>query len=225
MWFVLVMACGESGASADASSVDAAGLPDAGPDATADAGFLEDAASPDANAPDADLPDAAAVPFVVTSTAFAEGGTVPLRYECGPPLQGPGDNISPNLTWTNGPAGTQSYAVVVRDTDARVPQFPEGIIHWVIYNIPATVHTLPEGIPGAFTVAAPAGARQANIQGSGFFGYFGPCSPTRVNTYVWTVHAMPTVTVPNVSRASSESTIAAEIEATSIAQATLSGES
>lgn len=165
-------------------------------------------------------------PFEVTSTAFGEGETVPTVHECGPPIaMGPGMNVSPDLTWTPGPTGTQSYAVVVRDVDAMIPQYPEGIIHWVIYDIPATTLSLPEGVMAAYDVTEAPGAKQANIQGSGYFGYFGPCSPNSVNTYVWTVHAMPEATVPGVSMASTESEIAAAIESTSIAQVSLSGES
>ncbi|MEM6991561.1 MAG: YbhB/YbcL family Raf kinase inhibitor-like protein [Myxococcota bacterium] len=164
------------------------------------------------------------VEFQVTSSAFTEGGTIPQPHECGPPLSpdGPGDDVSPDLTWTPGPAETQSYAVVVRDIDATIPAFPEGIIHWVIYDIPADGLSLPEGVAPGYDVS---GAHQAELQGSGYFGYFGPCSPTTVNTYVFTVHAMPDPTIAGVTMASSESEIAAMIESSSIAQTSLSGES
>ncbi|MEQ9322880.1 MAG: YbhB/YbcL family Raf kinase inhibitor-like protein [Polyangiaceae bacterium] len=166
------------------------------------------------------------VPFEVTSNTFAEGETIPTEVECGPPIaNGPGMNVSPDLTWTPGPAGTQSYAVVVRDIDAMIPQFPEGIIHWVIYDIPAATLSLPQGLMANYDVAEIPGAKQAELQGSGYFGFFGPCSPNSINTYVWTVHAMPEATVPGVSMASTESEIAAAIESTSIAQVSLSGES
>jgi Raf kinase inhibitor-like YbhB/YbcL family protein len=165
------------------------------------------------------------LPFTVTSTAFAEGDMIPLPHECGPPLQGPGMNLSPQLGWTPGPAETQSYAVVVRDVDAMIPQYPEGVIHWVIHDIPAATFELPEGVMDGYMAAAPAGALQANIQGSGFFGYFGTCSPNSVNTYVFTVHAMPTATVPGVTMQSAESEVAAAIESASIAQTALAGES
>lgn len=166
-------------------------------------------------------------PFALSSSAFAEGETIGMQYECGPPapVSGTGDNLTPPLSWTPGPAETQSYAVVVRDVDAMIAQFPEGIIHWVIYDIPANVSSLPEGIPAGYEVSDPAGAKQAEVQGSGFFGYFGPCSPNSINTYVFTIHAMATPTLPGVTMASSESEIAGLIESTSIASASLSGES
>ena len=165
-------------------------------------------------------------PFEVTSTTFAEGETIPTNVECGPPIaNGPGMNVSPDLTWTPGPSETQSYAVVVRDIDATPPQYPEGIIHWVIYDIPAATLSLPTGVTDNYDVTEIPGAKQAELQGSGYFGFFGPCSPNSINTYVWTVHAMPEATVPGVTMASTESEIAAAIESTSIAQVSLSGES
>jgi hypothetical protein len=166
-------------------------------------------------------------PFALTSPAFAEGDTIPLAHECGPPapVMGNGGNLTPQLEWTAGPPGTASYALVVRDIDAQIPQFPEGIIHWVIYDIPASAGGLPEGVAPGYQPAEPAGAKQAEIQGSGFFGYFGPCSPNSVNTYVFTLHAMGSAALPNVTMQSSESDVAAAIESSSIATASLSGES
>jgi len=167
------------------------------------------------------------LPFEVTSAAFDEGETIPLVHECGPPAPvqgGPGDNQTPPLSWTAGPPGTQSYAVVVRDVDARVTQFPHGIIHWVIYDIPAATLGLPLGVSDGYEVTTPAGAKQGLIQNTGFFGYFGPCSPNSVNTYVFTVHAMSETNLP-VSMTDSERDIALDIEQNAIASASLSGES
>jgi Raf kinase inhibitor-like YbhB/YbcL family protein len=131
-------------------------------------------------------------PMVLSSTAFAEGELIPTVYECGEPFSttGPGDNITPPLSWTPGPAGTASYAIVVHDRDAAFGDFPNGIIHWTIYNIPADVLSLAEGIPEGRIVPDPPEARQGEVQGSGLYGYFGPCSPSSVNSYAFTVHAM-----------------------------------
>lgn len=168
-----------------------------------------------------------AQPFELTSSSFQEGEAIPAEHECGPPapVTGDGGNLTPALAWTAGPAETRSYAIVVRDVDAKIPQYPDGIIHWVIYDIPADARALPEGIAAGYAVSDPAGAKQAEVQGTGFFGYFGPCSPNSVNTYVFTLHAMPEATLPGVTMDTSEADVAAIIESTSIATATLSGES
>lgn len=167
------------------------------------------------------------LPFEVTSTAFGEGDIIPMVHECGPPApvpNGTGGNETPPLSWTAGPTGTQSYAVVVRDIDATVTQFPNGIIHWVIYDIPASATSLPQNVPNGYTVAMPAGAKQGEVQGTGYFGYFGPCSPNSVNTYVFTVHAMGEAALP-VTMGDSERDIALYIEANALASTSLSGES
>ncbi len=159
------------------------------------------------------------LPFALTSSAFVEGGTIPQTHECGAGVgSGPGDNLSPPLSWTPGPASTQSYAVVMRDIDAG------GLVHWVIYDIPPATTALPMAVPSGYQPGAVAGAKQAEIQGSGYFGYFGPCSPQSVNTYQWTVHALPSPSLA-VTMQSTENEIAAAVEAASIASAALSGES
>ena len=73
----------------------------------------------------------------VESTAFSQGGMIPSIYTCD------GKDVSPPLTWTGGPAGTKSYAIISDDPDA-----PGGTwVHWVIYNIPASITSLPENLP------------------------------------------------------------------------------
>ncbi len=175
----------------------------------------------DAGARDAGPPDGGAPPpFALTSSAYAAGAMIPVRYECGPPvvMDGPGENVTPPLAWTAGPAATMSYAIVMRDRDAG------NLVHWVVYNIAASTREIAEDVPAGFIAAFPEGARQAELQMSGYFGYLGPCSPGRVNTYEITVHAMPTATLP-FDRTTTEDSAAAMIEAMSIASATLSGES
>ena len=156
------------------------------------------------------------VPFELTSTAFGEGEVIPTTHEC--VNSGSGDDLSPPLSWTAGPDGTLSYAVVMRDTDFN------DLVHWVIYDIPSSVNALPQGIPSGYMVTDPAGAKQAELQNV-FFGYFGPCSPNSVNTYQWTVHAMGSDLLPGVDMNTTENTIASAIEGSSLAQASLSGES
>src|SRR4051812_27638380 len=53
-----------------------------------------------------------------------------------------GGNVSPDLKWTAGPAGTKYYAVTVYDPDAPTGS---GWWHWVMFNIPASVNSLEAG--------------------------------------------------------------------------------
>jgi hypothetical protein len=65
------------------------------------------------------------MPFVLTSTAFKQGESIPERYSCD------GEDVSPALQWTDPPAGTQSLALILDDPDA-----PGGTwVHWVLFNL------------------------------------------------------------------------------------------
>jgi Raf kinase inhibitor-like YbhB/YbcL family protein len=84
-----------------------------------------------------------------------------------------GENLSPELNWSRGPEGTKSYAVIVEDPDAPKPM---PVVHWLLFNIPADVTHLREGVPGAPALTFPKDARQGtNTRGA--TGYFGPRPP------------------------------------------------
>ncbi|MCM8776151.1 MAG: YbhB/YbcL family Raf kinase inhibitor-like protein, partial [Candidatus Omnitrophica bacterium] len=73
----------------------------------------------------------------LTSKAFQEGALIPSRYTCD------GDNVSPPLEWSNVPDGTVSFALISDDPDAPMGDW----VHWVLFNLPASVRSLEEGIP------------------------------------------------------------------------------
>ena len=153
--------------------------------------------------------------FALTSTAFAQDAMIPMQYECSPS----GQNISPPLAWTAGPSGTMSYAVVLRDLD-----FMNGFVHWAIWDIPASATGLPEDVEHVYQPADPAGAKQAPFNG-GEIGYHGPCSPSSVNTYEFTVYAIDVATIPGLDAMSTKEEAATAIVGAATATATLSGES
>ncbi len=103
--------------------------------------------------------------LAVTSPAFASGKTLDEKYTQN------GSNMSPSLAWTKGPAGTQSYVVLVEDTGVNRA---EPIVHWIVYNIPSSVRSLASEAPG--DSALPSGVMQGkNVSGSA--GYIGPKPP------------------------------------------------
>ena len=66
--------------------------------------------------------------FTITSPAFEHERTIPAKYTCDV------EDVSPPLQWSDPPAGTKSFALIVDDPDA-----PSGTwVHWVVYNIPAS---------------------------------------------------------------------------------------
>ncbi|HEY2710662.1 MAG TPA: YbhB/YbcL family Raf kinase inhibitor-like protein [Caulobacteraceae bacterium] len=98
-----------------------------------------------------------------------------------------GDNLSPPLHWAPvGGAGT--YAIILEDPDAPMEK---PFVHWLIWNIPGSIASLPEGVPNNERPATPQGAVQAKND-NGSFGYFGPRPPagTGVHHYHFQIFAL-----------------------------------
>ncbi len=113
----------------------------------------------------------------IKSSAFKEGSAIPAKYTC--------DNLdfSPPLAWSKGPDVTKTYAIICDDPDA-----PRGTwVHWVLYNIPATVSDLPENQPKSESLSN--GAHQG-MTDFGSIGYGGPCPPGGTHRYYFKIYAL-----------------------------------
>lgn len=76
----------------------------------------------------------------LTSPVFEFHGEIPKKYT------GEGEDVSPPLEWTNVPEGTKSFVVICHDPDAPlILEGTYGFAHWILYNIPGSVTSLPEG--------------------------------------------------------------------------------
>ena len=119
--------------------------------------------------------------LLVTSDAFQAEGTIPQLYTCD------GEDLSLPLHWSDPPAGTQSLALIFDDVDA-----PGSIwVHWLLFDIPAGVRSLPEGGPAGATVAG-LGVHGANSWGN--LGYGGPCPPKgSPHRYTFRLYALDTL--------------------------------
>ena len=131
--------------------------------------------------------EAQTVRFRLSSPAFASGGTLKVEqvfngFGC------TGGNISPELSWSNAPAGTKSFAVTMYDPDAPTGS---GWWHWVIFNIPANVTKLAVGTGDPSKSLAPTGSVQSRTD-FGTPGYGGPCPPAgaKPHRYIFTVFAL-----------------------------------
>jgi Raf kinase inhibitor-like YbhB/YbcL family protein len=114
----------------------------------------------------------------VTSSAFTNGSPIPIKFTCD------AQNVSPQLSWTGLPAGTKSLALITHDPDAPMGDF----LHWVIFDIPATLGGLPEGVPTLPTVQG-VGVQGAN--GAHKIGYMGPCPPKgKPHHYMFELYAL-----------------------------------
>ncbi|MFT4760556.1 MAG: Raf kinase inhibitor-like YbhB/YbcL family protein [Paraglaciecola sp.] len=101
-----------------------------------------------------------------------------------------GENQSPQLSWSNAPEGTKSFAITMYDPDAPTGS---GWWHWVVFDIPADVNELVANAGNLDMKLAPDGAIQS-ITNYGAAGYGGPCPPEGhgLHQYVITVHALKT---------------------------------
>jgi hypothetical protein len=104
-----------------------------------------------------------------------------------------GSNISPELSWSNPPAGTKSFALMVHDPDA--PTGGAGIWHWVVLNIPADARSIAQGAGTGEGAKLPSGSRQIANDYFGFTGtpgWGGPCPPKgqKAHNYVFTLYAL-----------------------------------
>jgi len=102
----------------------------------------------------------------LSSSAFPRNGKIPLRYSAY------GDNHSPPLQWTAVP-GAKAWALILEDPDA--PR-EEPFLHWMLWNIPGDVTSLPENLPKVNRLDRPQGVIQGRND-SGDVGYFGPRPP------------------------------------------------
>jgi Raf kinase inhibitor-like YbhB/YbcL family protein len=119
----------------------------------------------------------AAATMTLQSADFASGGTIP-RVSMAPDCGGAGR--SPELHWSDAPARTKSFALIVRDPDAPVAG---GFFHWVAYDIPATLKALPAN--------APSSSIRSGVSSAGTPGYYGPCPPRGpAHHYIFTLYAL-----------------------------------
>jgi Raf kinase inhibitor-like YbhB/YbcL family protein len=110
------------------------------------------------------LESSAADAFEISSSVIAPGDPIPAQNTCA------GADLSPPLSWSDAPAGTKSFALIVADPDA-----PSGVFyHWVAYNLPASSTGLPAAV--APTSDLTNGGTQG-VNSFGAIGYKGPCPP------------------------------------------------
>ena len=112
----------------------------------------------------------------LTSSAFANSGTIPLKYTCD------GADVNPPLTISDVPEGTKSLVLIMDDPDAVVPA---GKVwdHWMVWNIPPITREIPEG-------KEPKGVHGKGTSNN--LQYKGPCPPDRVHRYFFKLYALNT---------------------------------
>lgn len=109
--------------------------------------------------------------LTLESPAFAHEEMMPAKYTCD------GKDISPALSWSGVPEGTQSLVLIMDDPDAPGRTWD----HWVVFNIPVSRSDVEEG-------SEPEGVPGKNSWGRG--GYGGPCPPSGTHRYFFRLYAL-----------------------------------
>jgi Raf kinase inhibitor-like YbhB/YbcL family protein len=153
---------------------------------------LVSAVSAFAQAPAGAPPSSAAPPppaMVLTVQGFPDGGEIPVRFSQAAPGAAPGEGTSPAMSWTNVPAGTQSFVLNMRDLDVARNRTTEDQAHWVVWNIPATATSMPEGVPRGSQLAD--GSFQISATGPVYRGPGAPATGPR-HHYMFELYALDT---------------------------------
>jgi Raf kinase inhibitor-like YbhB/YbcL family protein len=136
--------------------------------------------------------------FTITSADFKDGARLDTKM-AGNNKSNPncvGENVSPQLSWANPPAGTKSYALLMFDPEGRPPG---GVSHWVAYGIPVSVTGFAHGEASKQTDKYVGGSSLMKLP-----HYFGPCTPAGApHHYTFTLMATdlePTALKPGLTR-------------------------
>lgn len=135
------------------------------------------AQAPPAGAPQGRAGGAPNPPLLMTTTAFQDGGVIPDKYT---QVAGP-EAVSPALSWSQVPAGTQSFVLLMHDPEPVLNKTSKmDITHWLIWNIPGTSTGLPENVPAG---ELPDGTRQVSLRSNAYMGPGAPPGPYHHYTF------------------------------------------
>lgn len=124
-------------------------------------------------------------PLLMTSPGWEDGGVLPDKYTraAGPTA------VSPELRWSQVPAGTRSFVLLVHDLEPVVNKSSKmDTTHWLVWNIPASATGLPQGVKaGTF----PDGSRQVSLRANGYTAPGAPAGP--YHHYAFQLYALDIV--------------------------------
>ena len=125
--------------------------------------------------------------MTMTVAGFPDGGSFPVRFSQAAEGAAPGEGTSPAITWSNAPAGTQSFFLHMHDLDLARNRTTDDQPHWVLWNIPPSATGLPEGVPKGNP--RPDGSLQVSATGP---MYRGPGAPATgpMHHYVFELFAL-----------------------------------
>jgi Raf kinase inhibitor-like YbhB/YbcL family protein len=122
--------------------------------------------------------------LTLTTPDFADGTVIPGKFTQSVPKP-----VSPRLEWTNVPANTVTFVLIMHDPDTAPQKKSEDILHWMAFNIPGTARELAEGQPAEANL--PDGTIQTkNTRGA--VGFLGPGAGAAgpYHHYTWELYAL-----------------------------------
>jgi Raf kinase inhibitor-like YbhB/YbcL family protein len=144
----------------------------------------------------------------LTSSAFSNGGSLPSQYSRFH------QDFSPPLTWSGTPAGTKGFTLICDDPDA-----PAGTwVHWVYYDIPAGVNSLPENIE---KIQKPSQGGIQGVNDFGRIGYGGPSPPSGTHRYFFKLYAADSLI--NLSPGATKQQVLSKLKGHILAEAKIMG--
>lgn len=126
-------------------------------------------------------------PLLLSTTAFPDGGQIPVKFSQAAPGAAPGEGTSPALTWTNVPAGTRSFVLHMHDLDVARNRTTDDQVHWLVWNIPGTSTGIPEAAPRGAKL--PDGSYQTSATGQVYRGP-GAAATGPLHHYVFELYAL-----------------------------------
>lgn len=140
-------------------------------------------------------------PMILMIPGWADGTQIPLRFTQA------GEQVSPELKWSNVPAGTQSFVVNMLDPDVAINRGTEPQPHWIVWNIPGTALGLPEGMKHGPELSD--GMRQISASGP---QYRGPGAAANGPFHHYTIEVYALDTKIDVSPSTAPQVVTAAVE-------------
>lgn len=142
--------------------------------------------------------------FELTSRVFTDGGWIPPDYTCD------GKNISPPLAWSNAPAETNNFVLIMDDPDAPAGTWD----HWLLYGISNSTTGFEEDFRESNSLVETGRNSWGNLR------YQGPCPPSGAHHYIFTLYAVDEIALaPSLTKAQ----ILSQINGHILAKAILTG--
>lgn len=123
--------------------------------------------------------------MLMTIPGYGDGAMIPAKFTC---VAEP-NSVSPEIRWNGVPAATKSFVLVLSDLESHPEKQMVPFAHWILWNIPASARSLPEGLPSGTVLAD--GTHQ--MKGRKGPAYLGPCAAVgQTGHYMFTLYALDT---------------------------------